>query len=201
MTTAQKLAAVGFINDTGMEKSSGIVRIGTKNYVTKTKIVVKSGFFADLQNGDALKGSDLPKDGVRSLIGNKLAEGTLHLYLGGRISIDTTANTTTDIATASSKDAFLASAAFKSEAPGYVRNTSFAVVQGTPLCDVTLSVLKNDKIANSNQDDFKEFDMFYIRPTVPMNYNFRLPEGVTPVANHAYRLEFDVLELTEVGHA
>lgn len=199
-TVAQILAQVGFINETGNGSSLPIVELNGKKHTVKTKTVIKSGFFSDLQNGEALKASDLEKAGVRSYTGNKLEAGKTHQYSAVRLLIDTTA-VAGDIASAATKDAFLASASFANSAPGFVKNSTFSVVQGTPLCSVTGSEIKNDKLATSNQDDFKQLSGFTIRPLVPMNYAFLMPEGATISNLVAYRLEFQVLEFVEATHA
>lgn len=151
-----------------------------------------SGYFTDLKNGQLLVKSNKPLVGVRSLDGLQLSSGINQLVFEARILTDTTLGSSD-----TANEATLLTLPFASSAPAYLTNGEVTVEQNGQLLRTTGSVLCNKKAATSNDDDFVKFVPFGLKENVNGQITFNF--AYTPVAKHAYRLEYNAVEFFETA--
>jgi len=165
----------------------------TKNFTARATTEYVCAYLTDVasNNGELLINGNKAIPGLRSLSDNMLPAGVTHLVYEARILADKTLVATSDAA--------IKAAEFASIAPANVKNGEFKVTQGQVLLRTTGTDLNNAKAATSNDDDFKGFVPFVLRPQVPISFN--LVQAGTPTANHAIKLEYRCIEIVPATNA
>ena len=193
LTLEQLLEAKGRIQS-GV--SAGMVTISNMPYTFKTVTEYVAGFYSQLVNGEVLVDSNQKKVGVRSIKGNTIKSGTFQLVESFRVLNEKPASGST-----TADDALILAAEFASVAPPSFKNGEFIVEQNAELFRSSGSDVANSKAATSNDDDFRTIAPIVIRGGEGSPFKITIKNAGTPVANHAFKIEWRAIEFTPAPNA